>query len=178
MSDHPAISNLRQFQRQLDNDGIEVGVSRQALEEVLALLTGAAEPPADWTPAPPTPGPYAMISYEVCGSSDGHRYGERGYVVRQVRGRELARFPFSQESRELARDVQGEQRANAALYVAAPVLRDALRGVLGLLTMIGGRDDVTDGLRVAITTNHRVKAAAEALALAGDFQPSEEAENA
>lgn len=32
----PAYINLKNSQRQLDADGIEVGVSRQALEEVLA----------------------------------------------------------------------------------------------------------------------------------------------
>jgi hypothetical protein len=34
---HPAIENLKAEQRQLDPDGVEVGVSRQALEEALAL---------------------------------------------------------------------------------------------------------------------------------------------
>lgn len=41
---HAAVANLRACQRQLDMDGCEVGVSRQALEETLALtdrLTGA-----------------------------------------------------------------------------------------------------------------------------------------
>lgn len=35
MSEHPAIANLRTNQRQLDMDGCEVGVSRQAVEESL-----------------------------------------------------------------------------------------------------------------------------------------------
>lgn len=35
--EHPAVANLRACQRQLDFDGIEVGVSRQALDETLAL---------------------------------------------------------------------------------------------------------------------------------------------
>jgi hypothetical protein len=39
-----AISNLRGNQRQLDMDGCEVGVSRQALEEVLSVLSTDAEP--------------------------------------------------------------------------------------------------------------------------------------
>ena len=34
----PAEKNLRECQRQLDMDGAEVGVSRQALDEVLAEL--------------------------------------------------------------------------------------------------------------------------------------------
>lgn len=38
---HPAITNLRDCQRQLDMDGCEVGVSRQALDETLALLNEA-----------------------------------------------------------------------------------------------------------------------------------------
>lgn len=38
MSEHPAITALRENQRQLDVDGCEVGVSRQAADEVLALL--------------------------------------------------------------------------------------------------------------------------------------------
>lgn len=35
---HPAIDNLRRCQRQLDADGCEVGVSRQALEEALEIV--------------------------------------------------------------------------------------------------------------------------------------------
>jgi hypothetical protein len=38
MTWHPAIANLRSNQRQLDADGCEVGVSRQALDEVLAMI--------------------------------------------------------------------------------------------------------------------------------------------
>lgn len=33
---HPAVENLKTNQRQLDMDGCEVGVSRQALDETLA----------------------------------------------------------------------------------------------------------------------------------------------
>ncbi len=36
--EHPAIAHLREHQRQLDADGCEVGVSRQALDETLAIL--------------------------------------------------------------------------------------------------------------------------------------------
>lgn len=36
--EHPAVANLREHQRQLDADGCEVGGSRQALDETLALL--------------------------------------------------------------------------------------------------------------------------------------------
>lgn len=48
MSDpNPAYENLRSYQRQLDADGCEVGVSRQALDEILeafdALRGGAAK---------------------------------------------------------------------------------------------------------------------------------------
>jgi len=39
-----AIQNLQEYQRQLDADGTFVGVSRQALDEVLAYVT---RPPAD-----------------------------------------------------------------------------------------------------------------------------------
>lgn len=35
---NPALENLKTHQRQLDADGIEVGVSRQALEETIALV--------------------------------------------------------------------------------------------------------------------------------------------
>lgn len=34
---HPAVRNLIEHQRRLDFDGIEVGVSRQALDETLVL---------------------------------------------------------------------------------------------------------------------------------------------
>jgi hypothetical protein len=37
MSENPAVANLRACQRQLDMDGCEVGVSRQAVDETLAL---------------------------------------------------------------------------------------------------------------------------------------------
>lgn len=36
---HPAIENLKSNQRQLDMDGCEVGVSRQALEEALDITS-------------------------------------------------------------------------------------------------------------------------------------------
>lgn len=36
---HPAIINLRDYQRQLDMDGCEVGVSRQAVDETLTVTT-------------------------------------------------------------------------------------------------------------------------------------------
>lgn len=35
---HPAIENLTENQKQLDADGVMVGVSRQALEETLAVM--------------------------------------------------------------------------------------------------------------------------------------------
>ena len=38
MSEHAAISALREHQQQLDPDGIMVGVSRQALEETLCYV--------------------------------------------------------------------------------------------------------------------------------------------
>lgn len=41
-----AIEALTNNQRQLDQDGVEVGVSRQALDEVLAALTALAAPVA------------------------------------------------------------------------------------------------------------------------------------
>ena len=40
-----AWENLKNCQRQLDADGVEVGVSRQALDEVLAFLQSAPEVP-------------------------------------------------------------------------------------------------------------------------------------
>lgn len=42
-SGHPAIINLRSNQRQLDADGVEVGVSRQALDETLAVFDDLLE---------------------------------------------------------------------------------------------------------------------------------------
>lgn len=44
MTEHPALTNLREHQRQLDADGIEVGVSRQALDEALAFIDQMAAP--------------------------------------------------------------------------------------------------------------------------------------
>lgn len=42
-SAHPAIENLRACRRQLDMDGCEVGVSRQALDEALAITAELLE---------------------------------------------------------------------------------------------------------------------------------------
>ena len=39
-AEHPAIANLRNSQKQLDADGTMVGVSRQALDEALAIHDG------------------------------------------------------------------------------------------------------------------------------------------
>lgn len=38
IEEHPAIVQLRDHQRQLDADGCEVGVSRQAIEETLEIV--------------------------------------------------------------------------------------------------------------------------------------------
>lgn len=38
---HPAVVNLRQYQKPHDPDGVEIGVSRQAVDETLALLEDA-----------------------------------------------------------------------------------------------------------------------------------------
>ena len=43
-----AIRALRDYQRQADEDGVEVTVSRQALDEVLAALTAAESRAAEW----------------------------------------------------------------------------------------------------------------------------------
>lgn len=43
--EHPAVANLRAHQTQLDADGIMVGVSRQALDELLALYDGMLSAP-------------------------------------------------------------------------------------------------------------------------------------
>jgi hypothetical protein len=42
-----AIKNLREYQKQLDMDGCHVGVSRQALDEVLDYIDRAPSPTAD-----------------------------------------------------------------------------------------------------------------------------------
>lgn len=40
---HPAIQNLMDCQRQLDMDGCEVGVSRQALDETFGIIADLLE---------------------------------------------------------------------------------------------------------------------------------------
>lgn len=53
--EHPAVANLRANQRQLDMDGCEVGVSRQAIDETLeyiaALQAGIKTHLDDWSEA-------------------------------------------------------------------------------------------------------------------------------
>lgn len=54
----PAIENLTNCQRQLDMDGCEVGVSRQALDEVLGhLRTLTSAPSSGWKVVPREPTP-------------------------------------------------------------------------------------------------------------------------
>jgi hypothetical protein len=53
MTTEPAgLTNLRTAQRQLDADGTEVGVSRQALEETLAYIDELRAPVVIATPSP------------------------------------------------------------------------------------------------------------------------------
>lgn len=62
----------------------------------------------------------------------------------------------------------GTLKANAheigVLYAHAPELADALEGVLGLITLIKARDDITPELRETLLTNHRVQEARRVLA--------------
>lgn len=89
-------------------------------EETVAATLDAAT-------AAPTPGPFVISSYEFRGFAGGHRYGEAGLYVQQIRGRMVAYFPMSQEAQERARDIAGEMRANANLLVAAQPVLAALR---------------------------------------------------
>lgn len=47
---YDAICNLKEYQRQLDMDGCEVGVSRQAVDEVLAFAESHAPQSVTGTP--------------------------------------------------------------------------------------------------------------------------------
>ena len=47
MINHPAVVNLRTNQRQMDADGVTVSVSRQAVEETLALTEALFEAAAE-----------------------------------------------------------------------------------------------------------------------------------
>jgi hypothetical protein len=74
-----------------------------------------------------THGDFCLNSYEIRCSAGDYQRGEHGYYVQQVKGRLIARFPFSQDTQELGRDIGGEQRANAQLLVAAPVMLSVLK---------------------------------------------------
>lgn len=59
--------------------------------------------------------------------------------------------------------------ADAKLIAAAPELRDALAGMVGLILLIRSRDDLTPDLRAALDLQdaHRIGDAKAALTLAG-----------
>ncbi len=64
---------------------------------------------------------------------------------------------------------------NARLRAAAPKLVDALKGLIGLCQLVRNRGDLPTDARQALTHNHRIIAAYEALSAAGieGFQPSD-----
>jgi hypothetical protein len=55
-------------------------------------------------------------------------------------------------------------RANARLIAAAPNLKDGCNALLGLLQLLAARDDVSDDLRKALTSGHRIDEARAAVA--------------
>jgi hypothetical protein len=54
--------------------------------------------------------------------------------------------------------------ANAHLIAAAPNLKDGCNALLGLLQLLAARDDVSDDLRKALTSGHRIDEARAAVA--------------
>jgi hypothetical protein len=56
--------------------------------------------------------------------------------------------------------------ANAHLIKAAPDLKDGCNALLGLLQLLAARDDVSDDLRKALTSGHRIDEARAAVAKA------------
>jgi hypothetical protein len=74
----------------------------------------------------------------------------------------VARIQFDNRTEPL-----GESNlADACLIAAAPELLDGCKALLGLLELIGGRDDVSTELRDVLATNHRVAEARAAIAKA------------
>lgn len=110
MKDFPneAYYQLQCHQRQLDPDGCEVGVSRQALEEILDFLK---EPKPETAASEPTREEWFLLPSR---SSQGWPHvqlgSSGGFVVRSAYGVERA-------------------LADAKLLVAAPKLLSALEGI-------------------------------------------------
>jgi hypothetical protein len=73
--------------------------------------------------------------------------------------------PTIREPRETKPSEAGQ--ANARLIAAAPELYDGCNAMLGLVQLLLGRDDLSDDLRLALTTNHRIAEAEAAVAKAG-----------
>lgn len=59
-----------------------------------------------------------------------------------------------------------EIAANGLLGAAAIDLRDGCSGMLGLVQLLLGRDDLPDEVRLVLQTNHRIEAARAAIAKA------------
>lgn len=72
-------------------------------------------------------------------------------------------------------NARAEALANARLIAAAPTMADAIKGLIGLCQLLRNRDDCPTEIRQALTHNHRLIAAYEALSAAGidGFQPSD-----
>ena len=98
-----------------------------------------------------TPGPWRMLSVP-------YATGERFQIVHGRR-------------RPIAATMAGDRShskimADAHLIAAAPELYDGCNAMLGLIQLVLGRDDLTDDLRLALTTNHRIAEAEAATAKA------------
>lgn len=59
-----------------------------------------------------------------------------------------------------------DAHALGTVMAAAPELRDALLGMLGLVQLIRSRDDLSPDIRESLMNNHRIAAAQDALAKA------------
>jgi hypothetical protein len=70
VTDHPRIVALRDNQRQLDIDGCEVGVSRQALDETLALYEQLLAACKELDESAPIDSEWGCCS--CCSSQNGH----------------------------------------------------------------------------------------------------------
>jgi hypothetical protein len=70
-----AIKNLQEYQKQLDMDGVMVGVSRQALDEVLAYVTRPAAAHSEELRR------VGELIEEILYSHDASHKGDEGYNV-------------------------------------------------------------------------------------------------
>ena len=112
-----------------------------------------------------TPGPWEAEHHR----SDGEPSDGPGHWTIEVKIVHYSADPYGVVADTLNRDHRlgpDDDAANARLLAAAPDLLSGCHALLGLIQLIGGRDDLTPELIEVLSSNHRIAEAEAAVAKA------------